>query len=382
MRGVVRLATRPSDRIGECFVKAGLPWSPLFGRLEASGRRAMPFAVTPLSIQTCRNLMAELTAPDLSIVRLVNSKIWSANARARAGFALGSVGFCYTEVIGAAKRILKTGPIILKEPFGVSGLGSVVVMSPTRLGTVSRVLRVQEDRGIQVQIVVEPLLNKRFDFSSHVWVGPNGDWRILGFQGMVNAQTRFVASRHLPYDDQKVLQSSDLNAALESIAKQLSFAGYFGPACIDGLITQDGSLVPILEVNARMSMGLMNLRLGEKLSPHGLKSTLLKIRVQRNQDGPSVLDALAADALLPRSSGTSSVLPVNSRAAVDEKGSIGLVLALLHKEPSEEAMLWNRALKALSTAGYSIEPVHLFPIHGTTYLIDDDVESVRLRMSH
>jgi hypothetical protein len=352
------LRSLPCERIGECFTCAGLAWRPVLSA-PAETLRGIPFAITPRSVQFCGDLRLTLAAPGLEVAREVNSKVWSAVAREKAGAPLGSVAFSSTEAFAQAAALLERGPVILKEAFGVSGAGNVVVTSHARLRAIARVLRTEERCGRRVEVVVEPFLQKYADFSSQLELGSDGRWEFLGFQSILNRGSRYLGSRRVSEQNLASLNASDLMETLDSVARQLAEAGYYGPACVDGMILSDGSVTPILEVNARMSMGLLNLLLTHKISKWDLTSTLLKVRVCFRAAAPCPLDLLAREALLPRRPGEPAVLPITSSVSATKRGTWEIIAALLYRTARQETLLWSALLAAFAAARVETNLPHL-----------------------
>src|SRR5690606_19912322 len=54
----------------------------------------------------------------------------------------------------------------------------------------------------------------------------------------------------------------------------LADAGYWGPAGVDSMLLTDGTLIPVLEINARRSLGLLSLVLDRRARHHGLRCQL------------------------------------------------------------------------------------------------------------
>ncbi len=188
--------------------------------------------------------------------------------------------------------------IVLKESFGVAGNGNLIIDSEKSLQQLKKHFTRQEGKNKQVALIMEPFLDKIIDFSSHWEISPDGTLTFLGFQEMINEGFAFNQIRPLNVQWEDLIQQSDyistINKALQSLHKK----GYFGPVCFDSMILKNRSIVPIVEINARMSMGLINLRLNGNflnedftgtlfhislLVPQGLQSLYATIRKILNQ---------------------------------------------------------------------------------------------------
>lgn len=243
--------------------------------------------------------------------------------------------------------MLRGGPILVKDAFGVSGRGNVTVRSPERLQTLCRIVRAEEARSKRVQLVVEPLLDKVADFSAHFCIGPRGDAEFLGFMTMINTGASYLGSRPLERRASATLATdAGYQAVVEAVLGDLAAEGYFGPVCIDSLILADSTVYPVVEVNARMSMGLLSLRLGRKVAERGQCATVLKLPLAPRGTEKSVLEMLQANKLLAADDGAPGIVPLTSSAAAP--GARTVIVALLHRTHDEELAVAD-ALEAAVT---------------------------------
>ncbi|MFD2876798.1 hypothetical protein ACFTAO_13755 [Paenibacillus rhizoplanae] len=59
---------------------------------------------------------------------------------------------------------------------------------------------------------------------------------------------------------------------MEEACKDLFETGYHGEVCIDSMLLASGELVPIVEINARKSMGLINHHINQYVRQYSLFS--------------------------------------------------------------------------------------------------------------
>lgn len=222
--------------------------STLTGRLGVR-----PYAVVPSVVQLANALGAPL--PDLDVVARVNSKTWS-NALVR-DLDLPGVA----RVVRSTAELARADSVVVKDPYGVSGRAALHVTSPGVLRSIIRVLDRQVAAGKRVEVLVQPFLPVATDFSAHLDVAPDGTWVLLGLRGMTNRGFRHVSSGPVASALPLALDRSDYWSVLDSVAAELAKAGYHGPAGVDSAVLTTGEVVPILEVNARRSLGLLSLRL-------------------------------------------------------------------------------------------------------------------------
>ena len=126
------------------------------------------------------------------------------------------------------------------------------------LKRVARHLGKQEKKGKQTQFLLEPLLAKETDFSCQFKIDPTGKLEIVSVQVMRNAGFAFAGIATADAYFYQQLTNAGYFAQVEAIATALFQEGYHGPVCLDSMTLTDGSIVPVVEINARKSMGLVN----------------------------------------------------------------------------------------------------------------------------
>ncbi|GJF30488.1 phosphoribosylglycinamide formyltransferase 2 [Kitasatospora sp. NE20-6] len=219
------------------------------------GAAAQPYAVVPGTHEAARRLGLAGTLPDLDALRRVNSKTWST--------LLGLPGSGRVVTTLAELDEAATVPCVLKDPYGVAGQGNRVVDSPARLALVRRGLeRLPQDH---LELVVQPLYERGDDFAAHLVVGPDGGTRWLGVRRLVNEGHSFRGSGPVTAGLMHRLDRAGYRETVEKVAAAAAAEGYHGPLTVDSMTTADGTLVPVLEVNARFSPGLIALHLGAPL---------------------------------------------------------------------------------------------------------------------
>ena len=263
-----------ADQPGES-IEARIARSPeLVDLIRARGGRLDPFAVIPDTAALSAQLPEQL--PDPATVALVNSKTWSNSLITRWGLPGAAVEADSCAALDKAVRttLAEAGAAVVKDPYGVAGRGSLEIGSERALSAVLRHLGRQERAGARVELLVQPRYARRWDFSAQLRIAPGGQWRLLGTQTMDNRELRHGSSGPVPDDLGRLLQERDYQGILGRVAEALSAAGYWGPACVDSLVCADGQWAPLLEINARQSLGLLNLSVDRRAARYGLRSRL------------------------------------------------------------------------------------------------------------
>ena len=155
---------------------------------------------------------------------------------------------------------------ITKAPWSSSGRGNIVVRSPLdEKQEGSRIKRIIREQG---GIVVEPFYeNKVLDFAMEFWVDGNAT-RFLGFSVFSTDETGHYRGNYVESQEQLLKRINVPKELLDSLIdyhkRKLSLLSYHGPVGIDMMLLSDGRLHPCVEINFRMTMGLLAILLYEK----------------------------------------------------------------------------------------------------------------------
>ncbi|SMD15971.1 hypothetical protein [Kibdelosporangium aridum] len=304
------------------------------------------FAVEPYAVLA---ETAELTTllPDNDVVAEVNSKTWS-NTLAQE-LALPGTGTVVRSVAELSTAVSRLPSAIVKDPYGVSGRAALVVESPGVLRAIERTLTKQDKR---IELLVQEKYAVERDFSAHVVISRDGTWRHRGVQVMTNRGLRHMGSSPATPEFSEFLADRGYFPVIDSVAKALAQAGYSGPFGVDSMLLRDGTLVPVLEINARQSLGLLSLVLNERVTAHGLAAHLsqVELTVQPGSGISSVVQALAD--IQYTGGEREGVLVLNGSTLAAPGGRV--YFALMSQHPDA---LRQRVLDAIAAAGMTIRGV-------------------------
>jgi hypothetical protein len=254
--------------LGFCFENVLAGAAEQERRQKPDGNRSYlhsPYSVLPAWKEKLAGWNVINDLPSLQVVKKVNSKIFSWQLRSELAGNLGNVCFSSSDVRSAAGKILLQGKkAILKEAFGVSGRGSIVIDNEKILDRICGYIYSREKKGGKAEFVIEPLLNKTMDFSCHFIADRNTGVTMLGLQRMKNSGFAFSKVESAECELEQLLDKNGYFSTVETVAHAIMDEGYSGPVCLDSMITADG-IVPIVEINARKSMGLVNIMLHARI---------------------------------------------------------------------------------------------------------------------
>ncbi|HWO65565.1 MAG TPA: hypothetical protein VNO31_36590 [Umezawaea sp.] len=309
----------------------------------------VPYAVLPDTVA-----LAERVGwgglPDLGAVTAVNSKTWSNEVVRALGLpGAGRVVRTVDDLLAAVSEV--DGPAVVKDPYGVSGRAILEVGTPGVLAVVERVLRKQVAAGKRVELLVQQKFAKRHDFSGHLVVDRGGDWEWLGVQEMTNR-----GFRHLESGPARpgLVDEEDYRRTLTGVAEAVAGTGYFGPVGVDSMVLADGRVIPVLEVNARHSLGLLTRTLDLRVAHHGLRCHLTQLDLVVGPEG-GVADLVHALGPARYRGGKDAGVTVLSGSALTAPGGRVYVAVFCRRG---ELPLWRDRLRAaVAAAGMSTRGV-------------------------
>ncbi|MEU7689922.1 ATP-grasp domain-containing protein [Microbispora hainanensis] len=229
-------------------------------RLSLLGRRGaqlMPMGTSEHEEKLAVSAQVPLAVPDAATFERVNSKIYSRRITEELGLpavpgwcceSLGELRDALAEAAGASK------PVVVKDAYGVSGKGLVVLDTPAKA---DRLLRIVERRAARtgddrLAVVVERWIPKRADLNYQITVDRRGDVR---FDFVKQALTeRGVHQGHLMPPELGADQHALLRRAAAEVGGRLAADGFSGVAGIDAIVAEDERVYPVLEINARLNM--------------------------------------------------------------------------------------------------------------------------------
>ncbi|WP_408892210.1 hypothetical protein [Paenibacillus taichungensis] len=274
-----------------------------------------PYAITADTARYMHVAGSLGSLPDLETVKHVNSKFYSNRLLTKIGEqCYGTEVNSVAEVQAVGNTLLKRGAYLLKDPFGVSGKGNLLIENEAMQRRIGEHLEKQERRGMRSQFLLEPLLRKELDFSSHWFIHTNGEREFLSVQRMLNQQQNYGGSIRADEVLLLLLENAGYFDTMEKALRILFEDGYHGFVCFDSMILEDGVIVPIVEINARQSMGLINTYLDKGWEMYGYSGllTFLSLGLPEGFTFESLMDTLHVSGLLFRGQGKYGIVPISS----------------------------------------------------------------------
>ncbi|GAA2786249.1 ATP-grasp domain-containing protein [Saccharopolyspora taberi] len=241
--------------------------------LAGTGAYLMPMGNSMVEQRISERTGLPLAVPDTEVYERVNSKIYSRRLVEELGLR-AIPGFCCestVELHTALESVSEADPVIVKDAYGVSGKGLVVVDSRRKA---DRLLRMVDQRARRkddqtLHVVAERFLAKRFDLNYQITISREGAVT-LDFvkEAMVSGG---VHMGHIMPPDLSAEQLDEIAEAAERIGARLHADGFHGVVGVDALVSADDVVYPVLELNARLNMSTYQGQVTERFqAPDGV----------------------------------------------------------------------------------------------------------------
>jgi hypothetical protein len=239
------------------------------GRTPQRGRLFTPWGWTRSAAAEGSNAGADVRPLDLDVVARVNSKLWSHALEVEMGWALpGSrVAHDLEELTEAAARACPCAEDkwVVKSPYGFAARERVLGRGPRVEGAQGAWASKRLARG--EPLIFQPWLEVKREYGVVVEVAEDRAHQLLGVSDLqtngAGTGVGYVLGRPPSKERMK-----ELEGAAAVVCERLRAEGYSGPAGFDAL-EHAGGLHPLLEVNARYTMGFVALAAERELRPAG-----------------------------------------------------------------------------------------------------------------
>ena len=239
------------------------------GRTPQAGRLFTPWGWTRTAAEEGARAGADVRPPDFEVVARVNSKLWSHAIEVEMNWALPGARVVATpeELSEAAARACPGAEEkwVVKSPYGFAARERVLGRGPRVEGAQAAWAFKRLARG--EPLVFQPWLEVRREYGVVVEVAGDGAHRLLGVSDLqtngAGTGTGYVLARPPAPGRMR-----ELEEAAAVVCARLGAEGYRGPAGFDAL-EHAGGLHPLLEVNARHTMGFVALAVERELRPAG-----------------------------------------------------------------------------------------------------------------
>jgi hypothetical protein len=237
------------------------------GRTPQTERIFTPWGWTRAAAAEGLNAGADVRPLDFELAARVNSKLWSHALEVEMGWALPGARVARTaeELLEAAARACPGADDkwVVKSPYGFAARERVLGRGPRVEGAQAAWASKRLARG--EPLIYQPWLEVKREYGVVVEVSRGGAHRLLGVSDLqtngAGTGVGYVLGR--PPTPQRM---KELEEAASVVCERLRAEGYCGPAGFDAL-EHAGGLHPLLEVNARYTMGFVALAAEREARP-------------------------------------------------------------------------------------------------------------------
>lgn len=204
----------------------------------------------------------------LETVRRVNSKLWSHALEQELGIAMkgacAAASFAELQEAIAQTCPLQNDKWVIKNPFGFAARERVLGRGP-RLEGAQGAWAQRQFAGGQT-LIFQPWLERVREYGLALEIEIDGSITILGVSDLqtngAGTGTGYLFGRQI--DSHRLLE---LEGMARIVGERLFQEGYAGPVGVDAL-EHTGGLHPLLEINARFTMGFVALAVERALKRH------------------------------------------------------------------------------------------------------------------
>ncbi|MDP4183113.1 MAG: hypothetical protein Q8942_18745, partial [Bacillota bacterium] len=314
-----------------------------------------PYSIAPYSEILREKVNFINSSPSFEAVKRVNSKEYSTILSKKLGFGSHSnIVYSSHELMIKGKELLEKGNFLIKELYGVSGKGNLLISSLKLLERIVKYVESSEAKGKACAFVIEEFLDRELDYSCGFIISEDGKTEIVSIQKILNHQFAYGGSEAADENFINFLYEKGYFETIESISKELYKDGYFGEVCVDSMLVKSGAIAPVIEINARKSMGFVNNRIDSRLSRYGLKGNLMNINLGVPDDlkFEDILDKLEDKNILYHEGKEYGIIPVSSNTLFINRKLSGditkskifkgrMYLSVISKDTTEKEKLIN-----------------------------------------
>ncbi len=226
-----------------------------------------PWGWTPSAVAVGEAVEAIVRPIPLSIVKRVNSKLWSHKLEVELGIAQkgATTASTFEELKEATARACPQpeDKWVIKSPFGFAARDRVLGRGPVLEEAQAKWSRRRLSQG--ATLIFQPWLDVIREYGVVMEISSDGAIEIHGFSdlqtnGAGTAKGYLLGRPPAPH------RAIELEKIARLVGERLFREGYYGPVGVDAL-EHAGGLHPLLEINARYTMGFIAVAVERALKP-------------------------------------------------------------------------------------------------------------------
>ena len=312
-----------------------------------------PYAVLPGIEKICNRFSIANSFPDQEVIKKVNSKAYSFSFNEIIiPFYEGKFILDTKQLLQDGEKYLAKSPFLIKEEFGVSGKGNMLINSRGLLNRAIKYLEKEEKLGKKVRLILEPFYEKDYDFCSQFEIYTDGTFKLHSVNKLINSIFSYSGSKVAESKFYDELDKKKYFEVCHRLMNKLYDDGYYGHVCIDSMMLKNGDIFPVVEINARKSMSLINNQIDRYVRRFDGQSNLnrFSLSIPKDMTYENIFDKLKKENILFSKENPTGLLPITSNTldinrlflSTEDKMYTGLLYAsVVGKENETQSILNN-----------------------------------------
>lgn len=218
--------------------------------------KLFPYAITNIEEKIAEVTRCEMIGPSALLAQEINDKIYNRHFAKRLNFPITEARECYScsEIYKSIEEFTGKFPgnyIVLKEKRGASGKGIFLIKNEKDYKLLKQMLVRLNVHELVEPVLIEHWYENAMSINYQIFISEGYFFDILAITQQVVNRTVYVGSKELILEKNLKIK---LEQYIHEVARNLMNINYRGIASIDALILEDKTIIPILEINGRMSL--------------------------------------------------------------------------------------------------------------------------------
>ena len=229
--------------------------------------KLVPYITTEKEEMISLKTGCELVTPNSALTYKLNSKIIARKIGEKLALPLPYGKICCS--VDQLERFLKRNyernclkKIVIKEPYGASGKGLFLLEKESDWKQCDLLIKRNKGKQSFREIWVEQWYETKVDLNYQLYIGNDDEYSYIEPKQQINKGTQFKGCQfpvRLTNEEKYELR----NYAIKLVTT-LNKIGYRGFVSIDSIITHEGIIFPLIEINARLSLSTYLLKILEQ----------------------------------------------------------------------------------------------------------------------
>lgn len=217
----------------------------------------VPYAVTSFEEEIAKLTGAHLIGPKYNLACWINNKINARYIAKELNFQITKGCECHTydELISGIEMLCSNEAdinIVLKDSYGSSGKGLFRIKSNEDIRLIEHQAKKKLKKNESFNVILEKWYDVKYNINYQVYITENNNSTLISasYQTIVNGIYTGSRIDKRSKDELSII----IGSSFKSISHYLYNIGYRGLCNIDSIILTDGTLIPIIDINGRLSL--------------------------------------------------------------------------------------------------------------------------------